>query len=221
MGHAEVWGTAGEDLLFVGLTGGIASGKSEVDRELESLGALVIDADQVARDVVLPGKPTLDTLVTHFGTPILDDAGHLDRPALADIIFNDDEKRLLVNRIMHPAIWKEMADRATDYAEARKPDQAPAVVLDAALIVDTGVTGVFDILVVVTAPEELRVRRLSEMRGMPESEARARIASQFPDEERVAMADIVIENDGSIEDLRESVRRAWGEIAGRARADHP
>lgn len=220
MGNPEVWGPAGDNLLFVGLTGGIASGKSEVDRELSRLGAFVIDADQVARDVVLPGEPTLENLVEHFGRTILDDDGCLDRAALAEIIFSDEEQRRAANGIMHPAIWREMSARASAYAERRSSEQVPAVVLDAALIVDTGVSGVFDLLVVVSADEETRVGRLTASRGMTEGEARSRIASQMPEEARLAMADIVIVNNEGLSELRDRVAGAWREIADRARRDY-
>jgi dephospho-CoA kinase len=166
--------------------------------------------------VVLPGKPALGALVERLGDGIIDRAGCLDRPALAEIIFNDDEKRLLVNSITHPAIFQEMGRRVTAYAEERSPSEVPLVVLDAALIVDTGVTGLFDVLVVVTADEETRVRRLVCDRGMPEEEARARIASQFPDEKRVEMADMVIENNGTFEELRAGVRRVFDALSERA-----
>jgi dephospho-CoA kinase len=217
LGHPEVWGPTGDSLLIVGLTGGIASGKTEVDRELKRLGALVVDADAVAREVVEPGKPAYETIVREFGDIILDGLGAIDRPALAAIIFNDGEKRSLLNNITHPAIFQEMIRRVRVYADGRGPEDVPAAVIDAALIVDTGVTGVFDLLVVVSAEEESRVRRLVETRGMSESEARGRITSQVPDSKRVAMADIVIENNDTVDDLRAGVSEVWEEISRRAR----
>jgi dephospho-CoA kinase len=220
LGHPDVWGAAGDRLMIVGLTGGIASGKSEVDRELERLGAPVIDADEVARCVVLPGMPALKTLVEHLGDGILDDSGNLDRPALAEIIFNDASRRMLVNSITHPAIFQEMSRRVTRYAEEKSEDDVPVVVLDAALIVDTGVTGVFDMLIVVTADEETRLRRLVEERAMPVDEARARISSQFGDAKRLELADIVIENNGSLEELRGHVRRVFDQVSEKARQSY-
>jgi dephospho-CoA kinase len=210
LGHPDVWGAAGDRLMIVGLTGGIASGKSEVDRELERLGAPVIDADEVARCVVLPGMPALKTLVEHLGDGILDDSG----------IFNDASRRMLVNSITHPAIFQEMSRRVTRYAEEKSEDDVPVVVLDAALIVDTGVTGVFDMLIVVTADEETRLRRLVEERAMPVDEARARISSQFGDAKRLELADIVIENNGSLEELRGHVRRVFDQVSEKARQSY-
>jgi dephospho-CoA kinase len=220
LGHPEVWGPAGERLLVVGLTGGIASGKTEVDRALERLGALVIDADAVARDIVEQGAPAYLKVVEEFGPDILDANGDIDRPALAAIVFTDEARRQALNGITHPAIFKEMARRVNEYASAMKPGDPPVAVLDAALIVDTGVTGVFDLLMVVTADQESRVRRLVETRGMSRSEALSRISSQVLDEDRVKMADITIGNDSSMEDLRDSVAKAWDEILRRARESY-
>lgn len=218
MGHPEVWGPAGERLLIAGLTGGIASGKTEVDRELEALGAYVVDADAVSRETTEPGTPTFSALVDAFGEGILDAQGRLDRQALASAVFTDEDKLRRLNSITHPAIFMEIAGRVRDYAEGLSGDQVPAVVVDAALIVDAGVSGLFDVVVVVTSDEGLRARRLVELRGMDEAEARSRIASQVPESDRVAMADIVIDNNGSLEELRERVRQAWDEIARRAGA---
>lgn len=220
MGHPEIWGPAGERLLIVGLTGGIASGKTEVDRELIHLGALVVDADQVARDVVGCGTPTYRRLLNEFGEGILGVDREIDRAALAGMVFGKPEKLQLINGITHPAIFQEMLRLVSEYAEGLGPEKAPVAVLDAALIVDTGVSGVFDMLIVVTADEGLRVKRLVEMREMDEAEARSRIASQVPDARRVEMADMVIENNGSIEELRHGVSEAWEDIVGRARRDY-
>jgi len=216
LGHSEVWGPAGDCLLVVGLTGGIASGKTEVDREFEILGALVVDADQVARDIVLPGTAAYEKIVGRFGEGILDEAGAIDRAALAGVVFADEDKRLLLNSITHPAIFQEMVRLVRERAENLRPGEVPVVILDAALIVDTGVSGVFDLLLVVTADEEQRVHRLLEMRGMTEDEARSRIASQLDESKRMAMADIVIDNNASIEELRSRVREVWGELSRRA-----
>lgn len=220
MGHPEVWGPAGGRLLIVGLTGGIASGKSEVDSELERLGLPVVDADALARQVVEPGTPTYDTLVRQFGDCVLDEHGCVDRAALASIVFGDEEKRVLLNSITHPAIFQEMMRRVAERAETLRNGEVPAIVLDAALIVDAGVTGVFDLIVVVIADEETRVRRMTSERGMAEAEARGRIAAQAPDPERQATADIVIENDSTIEELHRRVSEAFERIADRARKDY-
>lgn len=220
MGHPDVWGPAGGRLLIVGLTGGIASGKSEVDRELERLGLPVVDADALARQVVEPGTPTYETLVRQFGDCVLDEHRCVDRAALASIVFGDEEKLVLLNSITHPAIFQEMMRRVAERAETLGDGEVPAIVLDAALIVDAGVTGVFDLIVVVIADEETRVRRMTSERGMAEAEARGRIAAQAPDSERQATADIVIENDSTIEELHRRVSEAFERIAERARKDY-
>ncbi len=220
MGHPEVWGPAGGRLLIVGLTGGIASGKSEVDRELERLGLPVVDADALARQVVEPGTLTYETLVRRFGDCVLDEHRCVDRAALASIVFGDEEKLVLLNSITHPAIFQEMMRRVAERAETLGDGEVPAIVLDAALIVDVGVTGVFDLIVVVIADEETRVRRMTSERGMAEAEARERIAAQAPDSERQSTADIVIENDSTIEELHRRVSEAFERIAERARKDY-
>jgi len=204
----------------VGLTGGIASGKTEVDRQLEKLGLPVVDADELARIVVEPGTPTFDTLVREFGQGVLDAGGRIDRAALASIVFEDEGKRILLNGITHPAIFQEMMRHVSKRAQGLKAGDVPAIVIDAALIVDAGISGIFDMVVVVTASEETRVKRMIADRGMAEAEARGRIASQAPDSTRTATADIVIENDSSLEELLHRVGRAFDEIAQRARGDY-
>jgi dephospho-CoA kinase len=213
----QLWGPAADSLLIAGLTGGIASGKSEVTAELKRLGAEVVDADQVARDVVMPGAPAYEKIVESFGKGVLDGSGQIDRAALAREVFCDEQRRQALNGITHPAIFAEIAVRIDSYADGLADDDVPAVVVDAALIVDVGVSGVFDLLLVVTSDERKRMRRLVEFRGMPEAEARERIASQVPEEDRISMADIVIENNGSLEDLKARVAEVWRVISYRAR----
>lgn len=220
MGHPEVWGRAGERLLVVGLTGGIASGKTEVDRALEDLGATVIDADAVARDIVQPGQPAYEACIREFGEGILGPDACIDRASLAALVFSDEEKRRLLNRITHPAIVVEIVRRVNEKAENLRPAEVPAVIIDAALIVDIGATAIFDLLLVVTASEETRLGRMLSDRGMSEDEALSRIYSQIPEEARVDMADLVIRNDGSLEELRQRVARVWEEIAQKAREHH-
>lgn len=217
MSIREMWGPAGERLLIVGLTGGIASGKSEVAEELARQGAEVIDADLVAREIVVPGAPTYKRLVEEFGKGILDGSGSLDRTLLAKVIFGNEDKRRLLNGITHPAIFSEIAVRINSYADNLQEGDVPAAIVDAALIVDIGASGVFDLLLVVTSDESRRFGRLVEFRGMADSDARERIESQVPDGKRLARADIVIENNGSLEELRSRVAEVWEEISRLAR----
>ncbi|WP_026123119.1 dephospho-CoA kinase [Nocardiopsis chromatogenes] len=198
-------------MLRVGLTGGIGSGKSEVARRLAAAGALVIDADAIAREVVEPGTPGLAEVVAEFGTGVLDADGRLDRPRLGGIVFSDTAKLERLNAIVHPRV----AER-TEELMARAPEDA-VVVYDVPLLVENGLQGMYDLVVVVDAPEELRVRRLVEDRGMPEEQARARIAAQASREERLAAADIVVDNAGPLADLDARVAEVEKEL--RARAD--
>ncbi|MDA2805558.1 dephospho-CoA kinase [Nocardiopsis suaedae] len=198
-------------MLRVGLTGGIGSGKSEVARRLAASGALVIDADAIAREVVEPGTPGLAEVVAEFGAGVLDADGRLDRPRLGAIVFSDTAKLERLNGIVHPRV----AER-TEELMARAPGDA-VVVYDVPLLVENGLQGMYDLVVVVDAPEEVRVRRLVEDRGMPEEQARARIAAQASREERLAAADIVVDNAGPIGDLDARVAEVDKEL--RARAD--
>jgi dephospho-CoA kinase len=188
--------------MQIGLTGGIGSGKSTAARRFAELGALVIDSDVVAREVVEPGTPGLAAVVDAFGPGVLDAGGRLDRPALARVVFGDEAARRRLNGIVHPLVRA----RAAELVAA-----APAgtvVVQDVPLLVETGQAGAFDLVVVVEAPVELRVSRLAG-RGLPAAEARARMASQATDADRRAVADAVLVNDGTEADLRAQVDRLW------------
>jgi dephospho-CoA kinase len=187
----------------IGLTGGIGSGKSSAARRFAELGALVIDADLVAREVVEPGTDGLAAVVAEFGPEVLDAGGRLDRPALARIVFADEAARGRLNAILHPRIRARVAGRIA----AAPP--GTVVVQDVPLLAETGQAAAFDLVVVVEAPVELRVQRLARDRGMPAEEARARIASQATDEQRRAIADVLIVNDGTPEDLRGRVDEIW------------
>jgi dephospho-CoA kinase len=211
-----MWGPEAEGMLIACLTGGIASGKSEVSKEFRSLGACVIDADVLAREVVEPGRTAYIQIVDEFGDGVLTGSRELDRKALAEVVFNDRAKLDRLNSITHPAIFKGIAEGIQDYARSMKPGDVPAVVVDAALIVDVGAATVFDMIVVVVAAAEERVRRMVQLRGMDEAEARARIASQVPDEERVEHAQLVIVNDGTFEELKAKVGEAWERIKAEA-----
>jgi dephospho-CoA kinase len=187
----------------IGLTGGIGSGKSTVARRFAELGALVIDADALAREVVEPGTDGLAAVVAEFGEQVLDDDGRLDRPALAGLVFGDEAARGRLNAIVHPRV----RDRAAELIAAAPP--GTVVVQDVPLLVETGQADTYDLVVVVEAPEELRVRRLARDRGMSAGEVRARMAAQATDEQRRAVADVVLVNDGTPDDLRAKVDRLW------------
>jgi dephospho-CoA kinase len=196
-------------MLLVGLTGGIGSGKSTVSAMLAERGAEIVDADQIAREVVLPAEPAWHKLREHFGPGVLQPDGSIDRKALADVVFGDQAKLGLLNEITHPPLFERIADRL----EAAR-DRDVIVVLDAALLIETGLAQRVDVLIVVDLPEEAQVRRL-EAKGMPASQARARIAAQLSRQQRIARADLVIDNSGSIQDLAGRVDEAWTELERR------
>jgi dephospho-CoA kinase len=190
-------------IVMVGLTGGIGAGKSEVARRLTELGAQVIDADRLAREVVAPGTDGLAEVVSVFGAEVLGPDGALDRPALGRRVFGDDAVRHRLESIIHPRVRA----RTAELVAAAPPGSV--VVNDVPLLVETGLAAGFDVVVVVQADEAGRVRRLMDIRGMSETEARARIAAQATDEQRAAVADVVLRNDGSLEELRAAVDDLW------------
>jgi dephospho-CoA kinase len=196
-------------MLKVGLTGGIGSGKSEVARMLASHGAFVIDADELAREVVAPGTPGLAAVVANFGPDMLTDAGELDRTKLASVVFADDAARQRLNAIVHPLV----AARASDLMRALPFDAI--VVYDVPLLVEGGLEREYDAVVVVEAPLLARLERLVRFRKMTEDEAKARVAAQASDEQRRAVADYVIVNDVSLLDLRREVARLWQQLVAR------
>lgn len=196
-------------MLLVGLTGGIGSGKSTVSAMLAERGAEVVDADQIAREVVLPGQPAWHKIRDHFGRGVLQPDGSIDRKALAEIVFGDQAKLGLLNEITHPPMFERIADRLEG---AR--DREVIVVLDAALLIETGLARRVDVLLVVDLPEEVQVRRL-EAKGMPAEQAWARIAAQLSREERLVHADLVIDNSGTVEQLAGRVDEAWTELRRR------
>ena len=191
--------------LRVGLTGGIGAGKSSVARRLVEHGAHLVDADVVAREVVAPGTPGLAALVEAFGPGVLDASGALDRPALAARVFDDDEARARLNGVVHPLVRER-----TRQLEAAAPHGA-VVVQDVPLLVENGLAGLFDVVVVVDAPAGLRVERLAA-RGMSADDARARIRSQATRAQRVAAADVLLDNGGTTEDLRSQVDALWARL---------
>lgn len=197
-------------MLRVGLTGGIGSGKSEVSRRLASLGAVVIDADAVAREVVAPGTAGLAEVVREFGERILLPDGTLDRERLGSIVFADEEMRARLNAIVHPLVGRRMQELVEE-----APPEA-IVVYDVPLLAENDLAGLYDLVVVVDAPVEEQVRRLITLRGMTEEAARARIAAQATRERRGAVADRVIDNSGTIEALAARVDELWSELTRRA-----
>lgn len=192
-------------MLFVGLTGGIGSGKSAVAARLAELGAIVIDSDRLAREVVEPGTDGHAAVVERFGAKVLTPDGAVDRAALATEIFGDAAARKDLEAIIHPRVRA----RTAEIAQAAAPDAI--VVNDVPLLVEAGLSSAYTMVVVVLASEETRIARLAKARGMAESEARARIAAQATDEQRRAVADVLIVNDGTLEELRAEVDRVWRE----------
>jgi dephospho-CoA kinase len=190
-------------VLMVGLTGGIGSGKSEVARRLAELGAIIIDADALAREVVAPGTDGLAEVVATFGPEVLTPEGAMDRARVAQIVFGDDAKRRRLEAIIHPRV----RERTTSMIAAAPPDAV--VVNDVPLLVESGLAKNFDLVIVVLASEEVRLARLVGVRGMAEAEVRARFAAQATDDQRRAVADIEIVNEGTLDDLRSTVDTVW------------
>ncbi|MEL7975105.1 dephospho-CoA kinase [Isoptericola sp. F-RaC21] len=193
-------------MLRIGLTGGIAAGKSVVARRLAELGAVVIDHDVLAREVVAPGTVGLEEVVAAFGDGVLADDGSLDRPSLGRLVFDDAAARERLEGILHPEIRRIAAERE---ALAGASDDRAVVVHDIPLLVETGQADRFHLLVVVDAPAEQRVARLVGGRGLEEGAARARVAAQATDEERTAVADVVLDGTGTEEGLRTQVDALW------------
>lgn len=190
----------------IGLTGGIAAGKSVVASRLRELGAVVVDHDVIARQVVAPGTVGLGTVVDRFGDGVLDEDGALDRAALGHIVFNVPQARSDLEAILHPQIARVAAE---EEARAVAADPRAVIVHDVPLLVETGQADDFHVLVVVHAPADLRIARLVETRGATLPEARRRLAAQASDEERLAAADVVLDGSGDVEHLREQVDELW------------
>ncbi|MET8559695.1 dephospho-CoA kinase [Streptomyces flaveolus] len=198
-------------MLTVGLTGGIGAGKSEVSRLLVQHGAVLIDADRIAREVVAPGTPGLAAVVDAFGADVLAADGSLDRPRLGSLVFADPEKLALLNSIVHPLVG----------ARSRELESAAAanavVVHDVPLLTENGLAPLYDVVIVVDASPETQLDRLVRLRGMTEEDARARMAAQATREQRREIADIVIDNDVPLDALKKRVAEVWNDLARRAR----
>jgi dephospho-CoA kinase len=190
----------------VGLTGGVASGKSTVSAILQELGAVVIDADQLAREVVAPGTEGLARVVEEFGPEVLDAAGELDRPALGAIVFADEGARRRLEAIVHPLVRARGRE-----LEAAAPEGA-LVVHDIPLLAETGQAERFDAVIVVDAPVETQVDRMLSERGWTREDAESRVAAQATREQRRAVATYVIDNTGTLEDLRDRVTEVFEEL---------
>lgn len=197
-------------MITVGLTGGIGSGKSEVARLLAEHGAVVVDADALAREAVEPGTPGLAAVVAEFGTEVLAEDGTLDRARLGGIVFADPVRREALEAIVHPYVGR----RSAELMAAAPPDAV--VVYDVPLLVEKSLQRHYDVVVVVDVDEETQVRRLLAAREMTEAEARARIAAQASRAERLAVADVVVDNEGDLDSLRARVAEVWVELRARA-----
>ncbi|QPP09420.1 dephospho-CoA kinase [Streptomyces bathyalis] len=218
-------------MLKVGLTGGIGAGKSAVSGLLDGYGAMIVDADKIAREVVAPGTPGLAAVVEEFGEEILTPDGSLDRPKLGSVVFADTDRLAALNAIIHPLVGERSAELERQAEEAEKaatarPEPAGAgspedggggvIVHDVPLLAENGLAPLYDLVLVVDASPETQLDRLVRQRGMTEEEATARMAAQATREERLALADIVIRNDGSLEELETRVREVWEELRRRA-----
>ena len=199
-------------MLRVGLTGGIGAGKSEVARRLASYGAVVIDADAVAREVVAPGTPGLAEVVQAFGPEVLRSDGTLNRDRLGELVFADETLRMKLNAIIHPRVGERMAGLE------RQAGEVSVIVHDVPLLAENHLAGSFDEVVVVDVPPRIQVERLARERGMSKAQAEARMGAQASREERLAIATIVVDNSGSLAELDREVGELWAELRRRARA---
>lgn len=199
-------------MLLVGLTGGIGTGKSTVARMLEKRGAVVFDADVLARQAVAPGTPGFDQVVEWFGPNVLAPGGGLDREALATIVFSDPAARRDLEGIVHPEVRRMFAEGCEEYRDSDR-----VVVFSAPLLVETGMHTAFDRLIVVSAPVATQIERLMRDRGMAERDVQARIAAQLPLEAKAEVADILVDNEGTLEDLERRVERVWRDLDAQAR----
>jgi dephospho-CoA kinase len=198
-------------VLLVGLTGGIGSGKSTVARMLEERGAVVFDADLLAREAVEPGTPGHAAVIERFGADVLAPGGELDREALASIVFADPAARRDLEQIVHPEVRRLFAEGSEAYHDTDR-----IVVFSAPLLVESGMHTAFEILVVVSATVATQIQRLMRQRGMSEPSIRARIDAQAPLEDKAAVADFLVDNEGTLAELQSQVERLWHDLSARA-----
>lgn len=198
-------------MLLVGLTGGIGSGKSTVARLLEDLGAVVFDADLLAREAVEPGTPGHGAVIERFGADVLAPGGELDREALASIVFADPSARRDLEQIVHPEVRRLFAEGSEAYRDTDR-----VVVFSAPLLVETGMHTAFEVLVVVSATVATQIERLMRQRGMSEASIRARIDAQAPLDDKAAVADFLVDNEGTLDELESQVERLWNDLSARA-----
>jgi dephospho-CoA kinase len=198
-------------VLLVGLTGGIGSGKSTVARMLEERGAVVFDADLLAREAVEPGTPGHTAVIERFGADVLAPGGELDREALASIVFADPSARRDLEQIVHPEVRRLFAEGSEAYHDTDR-----IVVFSAPLLVESGMHTAFEILVVVSATVATQIERLMRQRGMSEAAIRARIEAQAPLEDKAAVADFLVDNGGTLAELESQVERLWHDLSARA-----
>jgi len=198
-------------VLRVGLTGGIGAGKSEVSRRLGAQGAVIVDADLIAREVVAPGTDGLAEIVEAFGAGVLTPDGALDRVRLGDIVFADPDKLARLNAIVHPRVGARMRELEENAG------QGVVVVHDVPLITENSLAGGYDAVVVVDVPPRVQLDRLVRLRGMSREQAEARMAAQASREDRLAIATIVVDNSGSLAELDRQVGELWAELRRRAR----
>ncbi|SFS44815.1 dephospho-CoA kinase [Paenibacillus sp. 453mf] len=192
--------------MNIGLTGGIATGKSSVSRYLVSLGAILIDADQIAREVMLPGHPVLAAVIERFGQAVLNEDGTLHRKKLGEIVFGNSAELKALNDITHPAIRQEMRERMRMF-EQEQPDKL--VVSDIPLLYESGLSEQFEQVMVVYVPAEVQLKRLMERDGISKEDALSRLNAQMDIEEKKRRADIVIDNSGSMEETKAQILKFW------------
>jgi len=196
-------------VLVVGLTGGIASGKSTVSQYLRELGAKIIDADVIARELVYPQSSAWQEIVNHFGREIIDESGFIKRKELGQIIFQSPAEREVLNEILHPKIKQRIAEQIQ---VCRQKKDLPLIVVDAPLLIETGISGMVDEVWVVAIPLELQLQRLRERDNLSVIDAQKRLASQMPLQEKTMYAKRVIDNSGTINDMKIMVNSLWKQV---------